>query len=356
MMPARISIKGEVIWYNIWIKHEFDRVYSRQVKKYWRQLFFEDLERANLTVEDLKQFYIIVNPNWEGHNADDVEPFRIMLYELGFPMCQFGVLFTCYENTDSLPYPAECNTERLVYIHSWHANLKKQNILWTDLEMDRKLVVLMRRASESRCTLAKKVLDTFDSKDIRITLGTFPDMIPTEWRQLVSPYPYPMYVDDDRAGNIEQHYPQHNLFYTAPVQLVVESSNQTDRFAWRNIFITEKSYKVFAWYQFPLWYAVPGTVATLRDAGFDLFDDIIDHSYDDIDDPEIRMDSVVAEAHKFCTQDGILLRRSHWNRLESNALLVENISKTAFTVQKTKAEKIQNELLELYKSRTSISA
>ena len=50
------------------------------------------------------------------------------------------------------------------------------------------------------------------------------------------------------------------------------------------------------------------------------------------------------------------LRNLHWNRLESNALLVDNISKTAFTVQKTKAEKIQNELLELYKSRTSISA
>jgi hypothetical protein len=356
MIPARISIKDDFIWYNIWIKHEFDRVYSRQKKKYWRELFLEDLERANLTVEDLKQFYIIVNPNWEGHNADDVEPFRIMLSELGFPMYQFGVLFTCYENTASLPYPAECNTQRLVYISSWHANLKKQNISWQNLTMDKKLVILMRRASESRCTLAKKVLDTFDSSDIRMTLGTFPDMIPTEWRAMVSPYPYPMYVDDDKAANTEQHAPQHDLFYTAPVQLVVESSNQTDRFAWRNIFITEKSYKVFAWHQFPLWYAVPGTVAKLRDAGFDLFEDIIDHSYDNIQDPEIRMDSVIAEAHKFCTQDLILLRTRHWNILEYNAQLVEKITKTAFTTQKTKAEKIQNELLELYQSRTSISA
>jgi hypothetical protein len=173
---------------------------------------------------------------------------------------------------------------------------------------------------------------------------------------MVSPYPYPMYVDDDKAANTEQHAPQHDLFYTAPVQLVVESSNQTDRFAWRNIFITEKSYKVFAWHQFPLWYAVPGTVAKLRDAGFDLFEDIIDHSYDNIQDPEIRMDSVIAEAHKFCTQDLILLRTRHWNRLEYNAQLVEKITKTAFTTQKTKAEKIQNELLELYQSRTSISA
>jgi len=63
---------------------------------------------------------------------------------------------------------------------------------------------------------------------------------------------------------------------------------------------------------------------------------------------------VVAEANKFCIQDGILLRTRHWNRLESNAQLVEKITKTAFTTQKTKAEKIQNELLELYQSRSSI--
>jgi hypothetical protein len=354
MMPARISIKGEFIWYNIWIQHEFDRVYSRQVKKYWRQLFFEDLERANLTVEDLKQFYIIVNPNWEGHNADDVEPFRLMLSELGFPMYQFGVLFTCYEDTDSLPYPAECNVHRLIYNAHWHLILRKQNIPWRDLKMDRRLVVLMRRASESRCTLAKKILDTFNSEDVRITLGTFPDMIPTEWREMVSPYTYPMYVEDDRASNTDQHAPQHNLFYTAPVQLVVETSNETDRLSWRSIFITEKSYKVFAWHQFPIWYAVPGTVEKIREQGFDLFEDLIDHSYDAIDDPEIRMDRVVAEAYQFCKHDGIKLRKRHWDRLEYNAQLVEYISKTAFTVQKTKAEKIQNELLELYKSRTSI--
>ncbi len=349
MTPDRISIKGKFIWYNIWVKHEFDQTYSRQAKKYWHQLFLEDLAVANLTVEKLKHYCIVVNPNWEGHSAKDIAPFRLMLIELGFPMKQFGVFFTCYENTDSLPYPAECNTERLVYISNWHANLKKQNISWKNLPMDKKLVVLMRRASESRCTIAKKLLDIFDAKDIRITLGTFPDMIPTEWREMVSPYPYPMYVDDDRAANTEQHHPQHNLFYTAPVQLVVESSNETDRLSWRNIFITEKSFKVFAWHQFPIWYAVSGLVGKIRDMDFDLFDDLIDHSYDNLIDPFARMDRVVAEAYRFSNLDTVALRQTHWQRLESNARLVEQITKTAYTVQKTKTEKLQNELLKFCK-------
>ena len=354
MMPDRISIKGQFLWYNIWVKHEFDKLYSKQVKKYWRELFLDDLDRANLTVEQLKQYCIIVNPNWEGHNADDVEPFRQMLGEIGFPLQQFGVFFSCYEDTDSLPYPAECNVTRLIYNPHWYVMLQKRNIVWHELEMDRRLVVLMRRASESRCTLAKKILDTFNKQDVRITLGTFPKSIPTEWRQMVSPYPYPMYVEGTSVSEQEQHNPDHNLFYTAPVQLVVETSNETDRLSWRSIFVTEKSYKVFGWHQFPIWYAVSGLVGKIRDMGFDLFDDLIDHSYDNDSDPITRMNRVVAEAHRFSNLDTVELRQTHWNRLESNARLVQKIIKTAYTVQKTKATKLENELLQLYKSRTSI--
>jgi hypothetical protein len=272
-----------------------------------------------------------------------------MLTELGFPMKQFGVLFTCYENIESLPYPAECNTLRLVYNAHWHPILLKQNIPWQDLKMDRTLLVLMRRASESRCKLAKKILDKFDQKDVRITLGTFPKTIPDEWREMVNPYAYPIYVENDQATNEEQHNPQHNLFYTAPVQLVVETSNETDRLSWRSIFITEKSFKVFAWHQFPIWYAVSGLVAKIRDMGFDLFDDLIDHSYDKDTDPLTRMDRVVAEAYRFSNLDTVALRQTHWQRLESNARLVEQITKTAYTVQKTKTEKLQNELLKFCK-------
>ena len=61
------------------------------------------------------------------------------------------------------------------------------------------------------------------------------------------------------------------------------------------------------------------------------------------------MDSVVAEAHRFSNLDTVALRQKHWNRLESNARLVEQITKTAYTVQKTKTEKLQNELLKFCK-------
>ena len=107
---------------------------------------------------------------------------------------------------------------------------------------------------------------------------------------------------------------------------------------------------MFAWHQFPLWYAVPGTVSKLRDAGFDLFDDLIDHSYDDEGNPDIRMNKVVAELQKFCKHDTAkFFRIYYFDRLEYNAQLVEKIIKTAYRTHKIKVQSLQDELLQLYK-------
>lgn len=50
------------------------------------------------------------------------------------------------------------------------------------------------------------------------------------------------------------------------------------------MFITEKTYKVFTSYQIPVIIGPRGIVNRLRNYGFDMFDDIVDHSYDDLDD------------------------------------------------------------------------
>jgi len=356
MIDGRIRIKNNIIWYDIWRGHEFNRLYSINAHEHYLEDFLNDLKVVNITIDELKQYLLIVHTNWEGHNAQDIEPFRTMLWNLNFPMTQFGALFTCFEDTSKLPYPAQCVTERVIYISNWYPQLKKQNIQWQSLKMDTKFVVLMRRASESRCLLAKKLLDRFVIDDMTITLGTFPDTVPQTWKDIVKPYQYPLIVDEDNVEDLK-HNPVHQLFYTAPVQLVVESSHETDINSWRSIFITEKSYKVFAWHQFPLWYAIPGTVGKLRDAGFDLFEDIIDHSYDNIHDPVRRMDLVVEQLQKLCKHDTAkLLRIYHFDRLEYNAQLVEKITKTAYKKHKINTEHLQNELLQFYKSDRSTPA
>ena len=67
------------------------------------------------------------------------------------------------------------------------------------------------------------------------------------------------------------------------------------------------------------------------------------------------MDLVVEQLQKLCKHDTAkLLRIYHWDRLEYNAQLVEKITKTAYIIHKTKAEQLQDELLQLYKSGKSL--
>lgn len=61
------------------------------------------------------------------------------------------------------------------------------------------------------------------------------------------------------------------------------------------IFFTEKTAKAFLMNQIPLMIAAPGMVQVLRNLGFDMFDDIVDHSYDKEDNIFKRCDLVFNE-------------------------------------------------------------
>ena len=45
----------------------------------------------------------------------------------------------------------------------------------------------------------------------------------------------------------------------------------------------------------PIYISTPFTVETIRDEGFDVFDDLIDHSYDAIVDDRERMEAIITE-------------------------------------------------------------
>jgi hypothetical protein len=59
------------------------------------------------------------------------------------------------------------------------------------------------------------------------------------------------------------------------VEIVAETT-----FAEPAFLVTEKTTQVFLGFNFPILLSGPGAVQFLRDIGFDMFDDIIDHSYD----------------------------------------------------------------------------
>ena len=81
-------------------------------------------------------------------------------------------------------------------------------------------------------------------------------------------------------------------------------------------FLTEKTTKCFGFYQIPVFVAPRGYVAEIRKLGFDVFDDIVDHSYDDIEDPHQRMVSVADEVKRLV--DNKLPDNNLKNRLIGN--------------------------------------
>ena len=58
------------------------------------------------------------------------------------------------------------------------------------------------------------------------------------------------------------------------------------------VFPTEKTWKVFDKFHFPVFVSCAGFVNKIRELGFDVFDDYIDHSYDTIEDNNERLAAV----------------------------------------------------------------
>jgi len=74
------------------------------------------------------------------------------------------------------------------------------------------------------------------------------------------------------------------LYQNSFVEFVTESVYDYD-LAW----VSEKLINNQLGSNFPIWISGKGTVAWLREHGFDVFDDVVDHSYDSVQDPVVRM-------------------------------------------------------------------
>jgi hypothetical protein len=337
MSRLRRHDSGNIVFYDIWRNLPSQDLRSDG----FQEIITEDLLDNDISLSQVKDFRWIFDLKPEGISADDMSGVYQWFQELGVPADQFRVAFSCVEDVDDLPYPAICLPDRLIYNGNWFMHMQHYRIDWVNLPITHRIVCLMRRPSMGRGTLAKRLLAKFNINDLVMTFGTSGSDSTEDIRRLIWPQPYPMIVDRPMADQVFQHRIDHDFFYRAPVNLVVESSSQTDPNVWRSIFITEKSFKALAWHQFPLWYAVPGLVGEVRKLGFDVFDDLFDgHAYDEVQDPWVRMTHVVLLVRRFCDQDLVGLRRQHWHRLVKNAQRIEEIHTTAISHHTEKLEQL----------------
>ena len=93
----------------------------------------------------------------------------------------------------------------------------------------------------------------------------------------------PKYLDQDNT-RFDQFANMETLYGDAMSTIVTE----TDYIYKHTTFATEKSLNALFFGTVPIFVSCPGTVAMLRDQSLDVFDDMIDHSYDDEIDPSLR--------------------------------------------------------------------
>lgn len=89
-------------------------------------------------------------------------------------------------------------------------------------------------------------------------------------------------LDNNNFFNFENSL--RNYYKETFVEIISETSYNEECFL-----ITEKTANCFLGCNFPIWISSKGTVKFLRSFGFDVFDDIIDHSYDEISNPVDRL-------------------------------------------------------------------
>ena len=90
------------------------------------------------------------------------------------------------------------------------------------------------------------------------------------------------------------------------------------------VFITEKTWKPIAMQQLFLVFGDPGIIAALRQLGVDVFDDIVDHSYDNEPRWQQRLDMVHQSLEKLLSKDLQLIYQQTKYRREQNQIRFKN--------------------------------
>ena len=309
--------------YNIW-DNDFGVI--REGK--FLQLFESQISTENVNIHNL----CIFDCTNEGIGTNDIE---IMMDAISasFPNLEVRVLFNI-STAISTAYRHICFPEHMVAHCGFVKHVGAMSIDWENIAINKHFISLQRRASVTRARFTKKLLSTFDKHRYIISCGSHPNKWLRELpglKEAFHPYKMPILVDGTIDSDSEQHFHTNVNFFECMVNVITETSSQTDADSWREIFLTEKTFKAFAYRQMPLWFAVPNTVQTVRDLGFDVFDDIIDHSYDLIEDESERMDAVVNVLDGFCNtyptnEELNKLRVKLWQRISNNMQLLDKLA------------------------------
>ena len=216
-------------------------------------------------------------------------------------------------------YAGMCNWQ------SFYDQLIENNIDWKNISIENHFLTLCNRPSIYRADYTKLILDVSNGKCTTQKISKY-DF--ERYKKLMAPYDFPLVIDGMVSRSpLKQHVPPGTKILSNLVQIVQESFEHQEGY----VFITEKTFKCFAWHQLPIFVATPGHVAKVRELGFDVFDDIFQgHYYDtETNTHAYKLKTLKLVKHFIETYPSIedcrKLREKLWDRIVRNNELVNQL-------------------------------
>lgn len=275
-----------------------------------------DMQLAGLCKRQSQTSLIIMNFLGEAISAGMAQPLADNLRALGARVA--GVFMV--PNTIKVDYPIEIIPYWNANDSDWFGRFQRGRPAQYDLATDRHLICLNRRQSAVRTQVVDWLIDNVDKSKMILSYESHHTLNTERQRLLDGP------VDQDRM-----HRPPPDSWLGAAIKLITEGNEQGYPNVPETVLVSEKTFKCFAWRQFPLWVSLPGTVQAVRDMGFDVFDDLFDgHTYDLVQDQDQRIKAVVKQV-KAWTKQPIWklqdLRQRHHRRLQRNFLRLADLAR-----------------------------
>ena len=141
-----------------------------------------------------------------------------------------------------------------------------------------------------------------------------------------SPY-IPQEVDTTKNCQDNFRLSLSNLYKQSMIEIVAETTWQPDAGA----MISEKYINTVYGFNFPILVGAKNSIQQIRNQGFDVFDDVIDHSYDELDSPTLRLVTALKKNHHLLIdfdQTKSLWTDCH-DRMQANVDLANEIYKNS---------------------------
>lgn len=279
----------------------------------------KDLADSNISADMIRDCTVLLDFRSEGQCNRIVSNLVNTIKQFGAtPVVLFNAIV---DQSQNVAYEYHCMPAWITKHLDWFETFR---VYQNDLTVSRKFLCLMRRPSDSRAKLASQLVQNIHS--IKISFGSMYNAHTKPWQSFFPDHQLPLIIDD-HVDETKLHVQAQSLFADCLFNIVAESSSQHDPWTWRSKFITEKTFKSFALRQIPIWWAVPGLVAEIRKLGFDVFDDIVDHSYDNEYNENSRLsrvfDHVIALDQTYTVDQCQQLRNQISSRLDYNFNLVQ---------------------------------